>query len=217
MKSTRIFQYIIFGISLLFVTTTCQQEEEVTLAELFVRNQRISPQYTTAQLSCAFECNATFKQAIVYYTTDITFEEYQSRDMSKQKDGSWLVELDNLLNDTTYYVRYEVLNSYSNLMAEQIDTFATRPYEVPQLSRAIVLDTTSNAALVAGKIISDGGLPILERGVCFGIASTPVLEDSLYVLCTQELDSFVCELKELKVVTTYYVRAYAKNEKGMLI
>ena len=216
MKSIRIFQYIILGISLLFVTTTCQREEEVTLAELFVRNQCIAPQYTTAQLSCAFECNGTFKQAMVYYSTDITFEEYQSQDMTKQKDGSWLVELENLLNDTTYYVRYEVLNSYSNLVAEQIDTFATRPYEVPQLSPTIVLDTTSNSASIAGKIISNGGLPITERGVCYGLSSTPILEDSLYIVCTQEVDSFVCELKDLSVVTTYYARAYAKNEKGIV-
>ena len=176
MKSIRIFQYIILGISLLFVATTCQREEEVTLAELFVRNQCIAPQYTTAQLSCAFECNGTFKQAMVYYSTDITFEEYQSQEKKKKKDGSWLVELENLLNDTTYYVRYEVLNSYSNLLAEQIDTFATRPYEVPQLSPTIVLDTTSNSASIAGKIISNGGLPITERGVCYGLSSTPILE-----------------------------------------
>ena len=215
MKSIRIFQYIILGISLLFVATTCQREEEVTLAELFVRNQHISPQYTTAQLSCAFECNGTFKQAMVYYSPDFTFEEYQSQDMTKQKDGSWLVELENLLNDTTYYVRYEVLNSYSNLLAEQIDTFATRPYEVPQLSPTIVLDTTSNSASIAGKIISNGGLPITERGVCYGLSSTPILEDSLYIVCTQEVDSFVCELKDLSIVTTYYARAYAKNEKGI--
>ncbi len=215
MKSIRIFQYIILGISLLFVATTCQREEEVTLAELFVRNQHISPQYTTAQLSCAFECNGTFKQAMVYYSPDFTFEEYQSQDMTKQKDGSWLVELENLLNDTTYYVRYEVLNSYSNLVAEQIDTFATRPYEVPQLSPTIVLDTTSNSASIAGKIISNGGLPITERGVCYGLSSTPILEDSLYIVCTQDVDSFVCELKDLNVVTTYYARAYAKNEKGI--
>ncbi len=215
MKSVRIFQYIILGISLLFIATTCQREEEVTLAELFVRNQHISSQYTTAQLSCAFECNGTFKQAMVYYSPDFTFEEYQSQDMTKQKDGSWLVELENLLNDTTYYVRYEVLNSYSNLVAEQIDTFATRPYEVPQLSPTIVLDTTSNSASIAGKIISNGGLPITERGVCYGLSSTPILEDSLYIVCTQEVDSFVCELKDLSVVTTYYARAYAKNEKGI--
>ncbi len=215
MKSTRIYQYILLIISLLFVTTTCQREEEVAIAEVSVKNQQFEVQYTRAQLSCAFESNATFKKAVVYYSADITFEEYQSQDMTKQKDGSWLVELEDLINDTTYYVRYEVLNSYSNFTIEQIDTFATHPFEAPILSSTIVLDTTSNTASIAGKIISNGGLPITECGVCYSLSANPVLEDSMYVVCNQALDSFVCELKELNVVTTYHARAYAKNEKGV--
>lgn len=215
MKKIRLYQYIILISCLVLGTTTCQREEEVALAELSLKNEQIEAQYTTARLSCAFECNATFKNATIHYATNESFEEYLTQDMKKQKDGSWATALTNLINDTVYFVRYVVANSYSSMMAEQVDTFHTKPYIAPIVANAIVIDTTAYSALISGKIESDGGLPILSCGICYSTTSEePILADSMYIESTQIADSFVCELTNLTVVTTYYARAYATNSIG---
>ena len=101
------------------------------------------------------------------------------------------------------------------MMAEQVDTFHTKPYIAPIVANAIVIDTTAYSALISGKIESDGGLPILSCGICYSTTSEePILADSMYIESTQIADSFVCELTNLTVVTTYYARAYAINSIG---
>lgn len=215
MKNIYISKYIILVLGLLFITTTCQREEELTLAEVAVKSHSVDALYTTANVACTFDCNVPFKNATVHYSTNEDFAEYNAVTMLKQEDGSWGATLTELVNDTRYYIRYEVSNRYSSMIAEQVDTFSTIPYTIPVVSHTSVVDTTATTASLIGKIESDGGLPILSRGICFSATSSePTLADSMYIESLQTTDSFVCELTDLTVVTTYYARAYATNSKG---
>ena len=193
----------------------CQREEDITIATLTYSNEAITPLYYTADISTVLNCNAPFKDVYVQYSTHVDFADYQVRQMTPGKKGSYSIALSDLEPDVTYYVRYEISNNISSLCSKEHSKFRTMALSAPVLST--VLDSTSitcNSAVVGGKIILNGGLNITERGVVYGVGEDPTIDNDL-VMYEQAQDLFVCEIQGLEVVTPYYARAYAKNTLGV--
>jgi uncharacterized protein (TIGR02145 family) len=69
------------------------------------------------------------------------------------------------------------------------------------------------AAQSGGNITSDGGAPILARGVCWSIGTTPDIWDNK-TMDGDGTGSFLSDLDGLTPATTYYLRAYAINSAG---
>ena len=69
---------------------------------------------------------------------------------------------------------------------------------------------TGTSATSGGNITSDGGSPILSRGVCWNITTNPTTANSK-TIDGSGIGSFGSSLTGLSPVTTYYVRAYAVN------
>lgn len=65
-----------------------------------------------------------------------------------------------------------------------------------------------------GDVVSDGGAPVLTRGVCWSTSPSPTVEDP-HTFNGDSLGSFTSNLIGLMANTTYYVRAYATNEEGI--
>ncbi len=72
----------------------------------------------------------------------------------------------------------------------------------------------AEGAMVGGSITSDGGAPVTERGICFGIEPAPDVTDSV-IICGSGTGNFDYTLTGLTGGTTYYVRAYAKTSVGV--
>jgi len=65
-----------------------------------------------------------------------------------------------------------------------------------------------------GNIISDGGLPLHARGVCWSINQLPTLADKK-TMDGQGTGIFSSNAKDVfQRLTTYYLRAYATNNLG---
>ncbi|NCA74983.1 MAG: hypothetical protein EOM90_01490 [Alphaproteobacteria bacterium] len=73
----------------------------------------------------------------------------------------------------------------------------------------------AEGAMVGGSITSDGGAPVTERGICFGIEPVPDVTDSV-IICGSGTGNFDYTLTGLTGGTTYYVRAYAKTSVGVV-
>ena len=90
-----------------------------------------------------------------------------------------------------------------------------KPSTVPVLSTSAATSITRFTATTGGNISDDGNLNIQERGVCYSdTTATP----TIYNWKTSEAagtGAFTSGLKDLLPNTTYYVRAYAKNLKGV--
>ena len=71
------------------------------------------------------------------------------------------------------------------------------------------------SAYIGGNVISDGGAEVFLRGVCYGVVSSPSLTNAAYTQDGSGLGEFTSKLDGLKANTTYHVRAYAKNTKGI--
>ncbi len=113
-----------------------------------------------------------------------------------------------------YYYRYWVWNqNYLNnkfVMEEKLFTTAT---DLPSVKTLEVTDITRTSALGQGEILSDGGLEITERGVCWGTSHNPTTSGS-HAASSQNTPAFSVLISDLTPEETYYVRAYAINANG---
>ena len=69
------------------------------------------------------------------------------------------------------------------------------------------------SATIDGTVTDDGGATVTERGMVYSTTSNPTTSNSKVVSGSGK-GSFTCSLNDLQECTTYYVRAYAVNEKG---
>lgn len=83
----------------------------------------------------------------------------------------------------------------------------------PVLTTDTVSAITQTSAQCGGTITSDGGDAITVRGVCWSIAQSPTIADSI-TSDSIGIGSFTSSITGLIAETTYYVRAYATNSAG---
>lgn len=92
--------------------------------------------------------------------------------------------------------------------------FACKPEaEKPTVVTLSIDDVTETTAKIVGEVVADGGAYVKERGVCWDTMSAPEILDNRIVVGTG-LGIYSADVVGLEPNTTYYVRAYATNEKG---
>ena len=144
--------------------------------------------------------------------------------------GNFSCGIAGLAPSTTYYVRAYAVNDAGTAYGEPV-AFTTlssgngsggddddgdgTPADLPQVTTARVTNVMYDAATGGGEVIDDGGANILERGLCWGLGHDPDLAGSHVAAANTEHSTFVCGITGLTPHTTYYVRAYAMNEKGV--
>ena len=84
---------------------------------------------------------------------------------------------------------------------------------VPEITTLSVQNIAYFTANCGGLVDDDGGLEITHRGVCWSTNPNPTTRDDT-TLNLNEKHYFVARLSGLEPSTTYYIRAYAINEKG---
>ncbi len=75
------------------------------------------------------------------------------------------------------------------------------------------VDITRTSVLAGGKITSDGGLPILEKGICWDTMQNPDLTKQ-FITADENDEDFSVKITGLTPNTLYFIRAYATNELG---
>lgn len=93
-------------------------------------------------------------------------------------------------------------------------TFTTRDNDLPIVTTSEVENVSTTTATCGGNAIDDGGAEVTERGVCWGTNHNPTVSGS-HAMSGNGLGEFTCNMTSLSANTTYYVRAYAKNSKGV--
>jgi uncharacterized protein (TIGR02145 family) len=84
---------------------------------------------------------------------------------------------------------------------------------VPEITTLTVQNIAYFTANCGGLVDDDGGLEITHRGVCWSTSPNPTINDDTTINLSEK-HYFVARLTGLEPSTTYYIRAYAINEKG---
>ena len=126
--------------------------------------------------------------------------------------GSFYVDLKELVDNTTYYVRAYAINKKGTSYGEEV-SFTTKDYKLPTLTTISLSNIAHTSATASSSIIADGGLDVSERGFCYSINANPTTEDTK-VVSSKGIGSFSANLTNLSDGITYHVRAYAINKKG---
>ena len=132
--------------------------------------------------------------------------------------GTFTSDLVNLTANTTYYVRAYATNVMGTAYGEQ-RSFTTEEEEAeltpPTVITSEVIDITETTAVSGGNVTSDGGATVTARGICWSTSQNPTIDDNDGITTDGNgTGTFTSNLINLTANTTYYVRAYATNEKG---
>lgn len=140
--------------------------------------------------------------------------------------------LTGLTENSNYYVRGYVHNKNGDSYTSYYQSFYTEKLppsagdnplpgdndgiKLPSVSYTNVSNIHTTYARIRASIQNDGGAPILEKGFCWILATEgePTVENSKIVITTEGNDMEYL-LEGLSPNTSYRVRAYARNEKGI--
>lgn len=138
---------------------------------------------------------------------------------SKTNDGagtsSFISTVTGLTSDVTYYLRAYAVNSMGVSYGQQVSAKTIKV--TPTLTTLSPTISSETLVITGGNISSNGGYPITQRGVCWSINPGPTIDDRKTNDGTGEgnFTSNISGISNLVVNTTYYVRAYAINSKGI--
>jgi hypothetical protein len=123
--------------------------------------------------------------------------------------GMYKILVRSLVENTKYHVRAFAQNEKGYAYGED-KIFQTQDIRLPKVETTNVSNESFSSANISGKLLDDGGVPIIEQGFCYSKQPNPDINDA--VALSPNLNLF---LKNLEDGTTYYIRAFAKNRKGV--
>jgi len=93
-------------------------------------------------------------------------------------------------------------------------SFVTVVAGQPIVTTAPVTSITRTGATSGGNVTAEGSSSVTERGICWGTAENPTVEDSKLVDANLGTGEFTSHITGLSKNTAYHVRAYAINTQG---
>ena len=142
---------------------------------------------------------------------------YGSTDYDMTVNGkTYSIEITGLQPGTFYYYAYLVDYGAQADWQSEVYGFTTAEEEVnlPTVTTLEVTGVNTTTATCLCSVVNDGGSEVTERGACWDTHPNPSISNFTYANGTG-LGDYEVSLAELEPNTTYYVRAYAKNHKGV--
>jgi len=213
-----------FFISLLLLgfLSTCEKDENVPLNVFSITKEDVTATAVKANFKVYYEYafgtrHYTLKRATIFFSKnkDVTNALHASGSLGDDNYGTYFqVNLGNLEANTTYYYYYEVANAVNSLNTE-IESFTTNDYGLPTVTTVSVSNVTSVGAKFSGNVTDGGDLAVTERGFCCSTSTSNLTIGGPHVVSGSGLGSYTSNVTGLSANTTYYMRAYAKNSKGV--
>lgn len=132
------------------------------------------------------------------------------------------ITLSDLAANTTYIVRPYATNDAGTGYGESVK-FTTSQQKIPMViangSGSLAnkpVEVVAYEAVCMGAVTEDHGFTVTEYGFCYSTESRqPTIESSQHIKAQDGAKGFSATLKGLTASTKYYMRAYAKSDKGV--
>lgn len=161
--------------------------------------------------SVASDGHGTVTDAGFVYSTSSNPTLSDNKKSCGAKTGDFAAQLTGLKEGTTYYVRSYATNEVGTGYGEQV-TFTTSAITVPTVSAVTVGTVTFNSASFTADVTALNNGTLTEVGFVYSKTQNPDL-NSTKISCGKTA-SISGKAASLEATTTYYVRAFATNEKG---
>lgn len=156
---------------------------------------------------------ATSDRGFVYSATDINPTFSNQKISAAYGIGPFSSNFTNLNLNSTYYFRAYATNPIGTQYGIT-EKFSTLDAKLPTLSISKVTLISTNSINVDLIITSDGGSKLTETGLVVGTSPAPSVETASFKIASNSSLSSI-SIESLAENTNYYVRAYAKNIKGI--
>lgn len=127
-------------------------------------------------------------------------------------NNSFGTKLSGLKDGTKYYVRAYAVNAMGTGYSEQAE-FSTTEITIPVWGTASVSNIGRTRVNVSATLTSNGNAEVTEMGVCWATHPESSVYDEKQVC--QNGNAITTQVTGLKGTTTYYLRVYAQNAKGI--
>jgi hypothetical protein len=124
--------------------------------------------------------------------------------------GVFTVSLTSLASATVYHIRAFATNSAGTAYGAD-SSFTTALLSSPTVTTTQAFGIGSTSANSGGQVISNGGAPLVSRGIVYSTALNPTLADNVIYDGSAVTGSYAAQLPALTPGTTYHVRAFASN------
>lgn len=191
------------------------------------------PALTVTTVSNANEKGATFNAEITdnggYEITEqgFAFKVYDSESTPEPttydhtlpgtlKEDSKIFEAtaNTLQANTRYIIRAYATNKQQKTGYGESYIFSTEELKIPSLICDAATALTAYTATVTAQVTKDNGFPITRKGFCYSAENhNPTIDNLLIEL--EDKAVFKAVIDQLNEGTTYYLRAFAENEKGI--
>lgn len=178
-----------------------------------IKDEHIQAESTNAVISGAYSFRGEVNGMKFNLGTNENLSDALTYDMLLEGD-EFSITLDSLIPNTTYYYCYNVDFGMQKDYLTEVNSFKTlRGAPTVKTVEAIAINLDSYQ--VKCEVVSDGGDAVSERGIYWNTNGNPGVNDHKVKHAENGMGEYTCIMENLVPHTKYFVRAYAKNDKGM--
>lgn len=205
---------ILFSLTLFFLVA-CEKDPIPPATPTITTGNAGNVGTTTATVSWSVsDISNSIEIGVLYSSssTALASTNAQKVSISNFKTGDNSVTITGLSAGKLYFYMPYTTDGYAFIYGD-VKTFTTS-IDYATVTTNSVSNITSTQASCGGNITNNGGGNITARGVCWGTSPNPTISNNKTSDGTGT-GSFTSSITGLQAETTYYVRAYITNEKGL--
>ena len=206
----------IVAIGVMLLLAACKKDPEVGIEQFRIVGEELSVGTSSATLTGTYDCPIAIKGLAACVTEGgNAVGEYAAELNGK----AFSIGMTGLRPSTTYTYYYKVDYGATEPYVTESKTFTTLDVavldEMPMARTLEVLAIDSTTCRVKCEVVSEGGSPVTEQGICWNTTGNPSVADATLQCDSTGLGTYTVYMERLSPGKQYYVRAYARNAMGV--
>lgn len=197
---------------LLLVVIACKKDGDTPINVAAIKDEiQVFPSY--AIISGTIDSPVATAKLELYVYTSLNASNFDVHELELKGGNFFEIKLTGLQPSTIYNYKFIL---YSDVDRVQLGgkKFKTMNAIIPTVETLTIDSIGANFAICGGNVLYDGGYPVMVRGVCWSTLENPDIDKDHYTIDSCGEGMYVSNMKGLSKSTTYYVRAYAMNQRG---